>query len=61
MSWRTSLLGAIAGLAFVSAALVQEGPWTTPRILSLVAGALVAALGAVAKDAPPPPAAPGAP
>lgn len=61
MNYRTTLLGALAGLSFLVGALAQEGPWTAPRILAVVAGVLVAALGAVARDAAvpaPPPALP---
>jgi hypothetical protein len=62
---RTTILAALAGLTFIAAALAQEGPWTTTRILAVIAGALVAGLGVVAKDAAapslPPPAAPPPP
>lgn len=57
MSYRTTIIGLVAGLSFLAAALSQDGPWTAQRILAVVAGVLVAALGAVARDAaaPPPP------
>ena len=57
VSYRTTIIGLVAGLSFLAAALSQDGPWTAQRILAVVAGVLVAALGAVARDAaaPPPP------
>lgn len=58
MSWRTSLLGAIAGLSFVIAALQGTGPMTPRDWALLVAGALLAGFGAVARDAASPPALP---
>lgn len=58
MSWRTSLLGAIAGLSFVVAALQGTGPMTPRDWALVVAGALLAGLGAVARDAASPPAPP---
>lgn len=51
MNHRTTIVGVIAGLTFLASALSQEGPWTAPRILAVVAGVLVAVLGAVSRDA----------
>lgn len=50
MSWRTSLAGIPAGLAFLLSALSQPGPWTWPRVFLALAGALVAVLSAFAGD-----------
>lgn len=50
MSWRTSLTGIPAGLAFLISALLQPGPWTLPRIAAAIGGALLAVLGVVARD-----------
>jgi hypothetical protein len=58
MSWRTSLLGAVAGLTFIVAALQGNGPMTARDWALVVAGALLAGLGAVARDAASPPALP---
>ena len=58
MSWRTSLTGVPAGLAFLISALLQPGPWTLPRIAAAIGGTLLAVLGVLARDhATPPPAA----
>lgn len=54
MSWRTSLAGIPAGLAFLLSALSQPGPWTWPRVFLALAGALVAVLSAFAGDHRPP-------
>lgn len=62
VSYRTTIIGALAGLTFAVAALQGNGPMTSRDWALLVAGALLAALGAVARDAastvPPPPALP---
>ena len=57
MSWRTSLTGVPAGLAFLISALLQPGPWTLPRIAAAIGGTLLAVLGVLARDhaTPPPP------
>jgi hypothetical protein len=58
MSYRTTLLGVLAGLSFIVAALQGNGPMTARDWALVVAGALLAGLGAVARDAASPPALP---
>lgn len=53
--WRTTILAILAGATFLGSAAAQEGPWTTSRVLAVVAGVLVAALGVFARDAAGPP------
>lgn len=50
MSWRTSLAGIPAGLAFLLSALSQPGPWTWPRAMLALGGALLAVLATFAGD-----------
>lgn len=50
MSWRTSLAGIPAGLAFLLSALSQPGPWTWPRAMLAIGGALLAVLATFAGD-----------
>lgn len=50
MSWRTSLAGIPAGLAFLLSALSQPGPWSWPRALLALGGALLAVLATFAGD-----------
>ncbi len=54
---RPTLAGILAGISLASAALAQPGPWTLARALGVLAGLLVAVLGAVARDHAMPPAA----
>ena len=50
MSWRTSLAGIPAGLAFLLSALSSPGPWTWPRAMLALGGALLAVLATFAGD-----------
>ena len=50
MSWRTSLAGIPAGLAFLLSALSSPGPWTWPRVMLALGGALLAVLATFAGD-----------
>lgn len=50
MSWRTSLAGIPAGLAFLLSALSQPGPWSWPRAMLALGGALLAVLATFAGD-----------